>query len=340
MLITLSFDLITIPVSYTKRWGHRLKMKLGLSAYDAYQPKDYILLLKKNLDDTDINIVFLNLTNTIQFAEFIKRNWSHVKVVLCSHGNESGDHLHDISLHNNYKGILRKTAIFSLGNMLVKESYFRNYVDLVLTVSHVEVGIEKWLGTKNVLMIPRKIDFNSLEKNPVIGRVGFLADLSHEPNFFGIRKVCEHINKMEASTIAIHLVGGGTQRGLQLTHQYPFVKYLGYLNDADLHSELATWSFALNPVFYYSRGVSTKLGKVLSLGLPTITTQIGMRGYEWKEGELPVCENVEEMALLIATLAVNPVEIKKYEMEVKKIQSSSVSLSDTSIKMWDILKQS
>ena len=339
-LININFEIIKIPVHYTKKWSYRLKKKLGLSAYDEYQPKDYQLLLKEHLDNKALKFVFLNLTNTSAFAEFIKKNWLHVKVILCSHGNESGDHLHAISLHNNYMGILRYTAIFSLGNMLVKESLYRNYIDLVLTVSDVEVGIEKWLGSNNFLLVPRRIDINNINRNPVLGRVGFLADLSHEPNFFGIKEVCVALQKMDFHNTIIHLVGGGKERGLLLAKQYPFVNYIGYLNQVELIDELSTWTFALNPVFYYSRGVSTKLGKALGLGLPVITTDKGMRGYEWKEGMLPVCNDASEMAGLIKKLSFNLNKIEQYNNEVIKIQQSTISLEDTAEKIHHLLKVS
>ena len=339
-LIKLNFDLTLIPVSYTTGWSFRLKLKLGLSAYDAYQPEEYNLLLRKNLDNTDINIVFLNLTNTIQFAEFIKKKWPHVKVILCSHGNESGDHLHAIALHKNYKGILRNTAIYSLGNMLIKESYFRKYIDLVLTVSDVEVGVEKWLGAEKVLMVPRCISVNNIQRKPVNGRVGFLADLTHEPNYHGIKEVCEALKNIGTENTTIHLVGGGKDRGLVLAQQYPFVKYIGYLHQTELIKELGTWAFALNPVFYYSRGVSTKLGKALGMGLPVITTEKGMRGYEWTEGMLPVCNTADEMAELINKLSVDADPIQNYNMEVIKIQSTSTSLNETAKKLVQFLKVS
>ena len=339
-LIQLKFNVTSIPVFYKNSWIYRLKMKLGLSAYDAYQPQDYALLLKKNLDNTDINIVFLNLTNTIQFAEFIKNNWPHVKVVLCSHGNESGDHLHAIVLHKNFKGILRNTAIYSLGNMLVKESYFRKYIDLVLTVSEVEVGVEKWLGAENILMVPRFIDVSNIEKKTVNGLVGFVADLTHEPNYYGIKAVCEALKNIGTENIIIHLVGGGKERGQLLAQQYPFVKYIGYLDQEELIKELGTWTFALNPVLYYSRGVSTKLGMALGMGLPVITTEKGMRGYEWTEGILPVCNTAAEMAELIIQLSTNVDAIKKYNMEVIKIQSTSTSIKKTAEKLVKFLKVS
>ena len=337
-LINIKFETTKIPVHYTKKWSYRFNKKLGLSAYDEYQPGDFRVLLNEHLENEEIRVVFLNLTNTSAFAEFIKKNWSNVNVVLCSHGNESGDHLHAIELHKNYKGILRNTAIYSLGNMVVKESYFRKYIDLVLTVSDIEVGIEKWLGADNIFLVPRSVDVNNINKNLVLGRVGFLADLSHEPNFFGIKEVCEAMQKINEKNVTVHLVGGGKDRGLMLAKQYPFVKYIGYLNEEDLINELSTWAFALNPVFYYSRGVSTKLGKALGMGLPVITTDKGMRGYEWQEGVLPVCKDASEMAGLIQKLPFNLSEIEHYNKEVIKIQQSTTSLKDIAEKIFQILK--
>ena len=337
-LINIKFDVTNIPVVYTNKLTHRLKKKFGLSVYNDFQPKEYYVLLKRSLDNNDANVVFLNLTNTVAFAEFIKKNWPHVKVVLCSHGNESGDHLHAIELHNSFKGAFRNAAIFSLGNMLVKESYFRKYIDLVLTVSDVEVGIEKWLGSKAILMVPRFIDLNNIKRKPISGNVGFLADLTHEPNYFGIKEVCEALKKIGFENTIIRLVGGGKERGLFLAEQYTFVKYVGYLNEEELITELGIWSFALNPVFYYSRGVSTKLGKALGMGLPVITTDIGLRGYEWKEGTLPVCKDADEMALLVLKLSTDVDAIHVYGLEVEKIQLTVTSITESADKMMKFLQ--
>lgn len=337
-LIRLNFELIYLPVQFKYSWKYRLKKKIGLSVYDDYEPNNFREEIAKNIDTNEVSFVFLNLTNTSLFSKFIKLRWPHVKIIMCSHGNESGDHLHAISLHNNYKGILKKTAVYSLGNMLVKESYFRKYIDIVLTVSDVEVGIEKWLGAKTVLLVPRIIDANNIKRKPVNGRVGFLADLSHEPNFYGIKEVCDALKKIERNTATIHLVGGGIERGLLLAQQYSFVKYLGYLNENDLIEELITWTFALNPVFYYSRGVSTKLGKVLGVGIPVITTEKGMRGYEWTEGTLPLCETPNEMAGTISKIANDFNSITAYNGEVLKIQSTVPSLNHIADKLMSLLK--
>ena len=305
---------------------YRFKKKLGLASYEDYKINNYYALLKSYLANNDINFIFLNLTNTAPFALLIKKHWPNVKVILCSHGNESGDHLHDINLHNKHKGFFKNTAIYSLGNMLTKESIFRKYIDLVLTVSDVEVGIEKWLSAKQVFMVPRFIEKQNEKYNPTLGRVGFISDLSHEPNYFGILEVCKELNFLTHQPIKIRLVGGGKVRGELLEKQYSFIEYLGYLPAEKIVEEISTWTFSLNPVFFYSRGVSTKLAKSLGMGYPVITTHIGMRGYAWHKGNLPVCNTAKEMAILITQLSLDKKACDHYKNEVIKIQHSSPSL--------------
>ena len=334
-LLRTGFEVRDFPVSYSASLGYRIRKKTGFSAYDDYNTEKYRLRLVSALREQKIRYVFLNLTNTAPFAKLIKTISREIKVILCSHGNESGDFLHDISTHDKFKGIKKATSSFTLGKMLTREAEQRKYIDLVLTVSDVEEGIEKWLGTTAVYMVPRFIDKHQAPYHPIKGLTGFLADLSHEPNFYGISSVCKALQKKDPKGIEIHLAGGGAERGKALAAKYPFIKYLGYLSNEALLKEIGNWTFALNPVFYYSRGVSTKLGKSLGWGMPVITTNKGMRGYLWGEGEMPVCNNAEEMASLIAALAVDMNACNRYRGETLKIQHSAPSYE---MMMNDILK--
>ena len=135
------------------------------------------------------------------------------------------------------------------------------------------------------------------------------------------------------------LVGGGTVRGQELQNKFSFVQYHGYLPEDKLAEETASWTFALNPVFYYSRGVSTKLGKTLGMGYPVITTKIGMRGYVWDDGKLPVVKNPKQMALEIVRLAFDKKEWSFYRNEVFKIQQSSPSYSSMMVKIMKLIEQ-
>jgi hypothetical protein len=322
-LLHTGFEVIKFPVKYTTGLGFRIKKKLGISAYDDYAPEQYLPALKEMVIRNGVEYIFLNLTNTATFAKPIKEILPGVKVILCSHGNESGDHLHEVATHQSFSGAKKKTATKVLGRMLVKEAEQRKYIDLVLTVSDVEEGIEKWLGAKQVYMVPRHIDQVKQDYKPILGRVGFFSDLSHRPNYYGISEVCKAIEAAGYKDLTIRLAGGGAERGKELEQKYSFVQYLSYLPEEELIKETSSWTFALNPVFYYSRGVSTKLGKSLGMGLPVITTQKGLRGYEWKEGELPVANDAEEMAMMIDKFSRDPAACEHYKNEVYKIQQSS-----------------
>ena len=324
-LIKTGFNIFEFPVRYRYSFLRKIKRKLNLHGYEDYFINDYSKQLKSFLAEKNIDYVFLNLTNTAAFAKLIKSISASIKVILCSHGNESGDYLHDISKHEKYLGYKKTTAIYNLGNMLLQEAEFRKYIDLVLTVSDVEEGIEKWLGAKAVYMVPRFIEKNKNIYEPIEGKVGFISDLSHEPNYFGMQQLCKALSTQDYKNLQVVLVGGGEERGKELENKYAFVKYLGYLAEQNLAEETASWTFALNPVFYFSRGVSTKLGKTLGMGYPVITTKIGMRGYEWTDGKLPMVENPHQMAKEILHLAFSKDQWYFYHNEVFKIQQSSVS---------------
>ena len=327
-LIKVKFEVINFPVKYTNTLAYRISKKLGTAVYNDYEPSAYAAALKKTMEENNTRHAFLNLTNTAPFAEVIKHIDPEVKVILCSHGNESGDYLHEVSTHAKYAGARKRLAARTLGKMLVKEAEMRSHIDLVLTVSDVEEGIEKWLGAKRIYMVPRFISKQQIPYHPVVGRVGFLSDLSHEPNYFGIKEVCNALQKSGNTAVEIRLAGGGKERGAALAQQFSFVHYLGYLPEAALEKEIASWSFSLNPVFYYSRGVSTKLGKSLGMGLPVITTDKGMRGYKWKTGEIPVASDAEQMASMIIDLSHNKEKQQYYHQQVLQIQQSAPSYAD------------
>ncbi len=334
-LIKQQFEVIPFAVDYSNTFFYKIKKRIGVAVYEDYEIKEYNETLAKSIKENNIKYVFLNLTNTATFANLIRQIAPDVKIILCSHGNESGDFLHDIAGHNKYKNIKKKIAIYVLGKTLVTEYNLRKSIDLVLTVSEVEENIEKWLGAYKVYMVARTMQKNTSDTEPVGGRVGFLSDLSHEPNYYGINKVCGELTMVNTKNIELHLVGSGKERGEMLERNYSFVKYLGHLNNKQLDIEIKSWTFALNPVFYYSRGVSTKLGKILGMGVPVITTNKGMRGYTWNDGELPVCSNSVEMAQIIIKNSNDKTSYLHYRNEVIKIQNSAPSLAKM---LRDILK--
>jgi len=340
-LLSQRFEVIKFPVTNHITIPYRLRVRLGLNHYNDYKPEIYRTEILEAIRVHKIRLVFLNLSNTVRFSSLIKEmSDQKVKVILCSHGNETGDFLHQVVRFPGENGYFRNLfSSYTLGRLLKIEAAYRlNAIDMVLTVSPVEENLEKWLGSGKTFMVPRVIKKDFLPLRPVPFRVGFLGDISHTPNQSGVLAVCNALMAL-GQKVEFRLVGGPEEIGRSIEKKYPFVKYLGFLNDEELREEAATWAFFLNLVFYYSRGVSTKLAKALGWGIPVLSTIPGNRGYHWAEGDLLLARDAQHMAELIVENAGDPGRIEEAQQEVIKIVSSSSGFTEIMDSLYPQLMQ-
>ena len=335
------YDVELFKVNYRNTLLFRLIVKLGLNIYCEYDTKKYAKSLINIIEQKEVVVVFLNLSNTTPFASIIKAKFGKsVKVILCSHGNESTDYLHEVTrVKKNYLNRISFFSSFALGSMLIEEVNQRqNYLDGVLTVSPIEESLEKWLGAKKVIMIPRIVKNKYLIRKPISGRIGFIGDLSHYPNFYGINEVCKSFELLSVKeNMELRLVGSPKFIGEKLSSLYPFVTYIGYLENDDLENEVRTWSSFLNPVFYYSKGVSTKLAKALGWRLPVITTSIGCRGYVWSKGSLLIADSPLDMAKKINEFIEGHEKIELITKEIEDLTNTLPTLVDNAKNLKDFL---
>jgi hypothetical protein len=297
LLKSSGFDLVTFYVGVSKKLTYRILRKLNLDAYNLYNPEDYVEELVNIIIDNNIKWIFLNKAELIRFAEVIKlKCGSPVKIIVLSHGNETSDFLHELTRAGDTKGKYKLLiGIIRLGLNLYFESLLRiNYIDNVVTMSEVEQNIEKWLGISEPILIPRIINSENVCWTPEKNNIGFIGTLDHVPNLIGLQMVFDELKKRKIDNIKINLIGGKQSTGQYFTTNYTFVRYLGMLSADDALEEMKKWSFVLNPVFWYARGASTKLAKIIGWGIPPVTTIAGTRGYNWKSGNLLTTENTAE----------------------------------------------
>jgi glycosyltransferase involved in cell wall biosynthesis len=299
-LLKTRYEVVLFPVSFNQSFLYRLTSKLGIAVFEDYAPQDVAASLFKTITENSIKKVFINLSTALSFSKIISEELgSAIKIILCSHGIEGGDMLHNAVRSNRPLSWFQQlTSSYKLGGTLKKELEFRkNYIDLVLTVSEIEVSIEKWMGARKVFFVPRIFSKDFISWIPVKGRLGFVGDLNHFPNYYGLLQLCEAISQKEGrSPISIKVVGKESKNLDALLSKYSFVQSLGYLENDELQSEAATWAYYLNLVFYYSKGVSTKLAKGMNWGLPVISTEAGNRGYIFKQGGVVTCSDAKDMA--------------------------------------------
>lgn len=302
-LLQCKYEVINFPLDYSKKISFRLKAKLGMDVLEDYDKAAYATELFKAIREQGITKVFINLSSTSAVAEVIKNEFKDtVTIALCSHGIEAGDLLHHTVRFKHFlPWIKQKTSAWKLGKTLQKELELRlNSFDIVLTVSEIEQSIEHWLGAKEVFFVPRVFEPDYIQWNPVLGRVGFIADVSHYPNYYGLLQLCKAIKRSSyAEKINIRVVGKNCTNLDLLKNEFPFVTALGYMDNAELITEAGTWMYYLNLVFYYSKGVSTKLAKGMNWGLPVLSTVAGNRGHVFYNGNVVTCDTAEDMVSII-----------------------------------------
>lgn len=326
------FALTQVNVEYTRNIFQRLLIRIKFGLYSMFDTKKDINRIIEVIEKNNISHVFINMASLLRYAKPIKLHFgTKIEIILLSHGNDSGDFLHLTTKPILSYNIFTKCRdIMRLGFLVYIESLYRNkYLDGVLSVSETEKEIENWFGAKKSIFIPRTINKQlNFPLNTDYSKVGFIGRLDHPPNYQGITMVLNELINYETKDIKFKLIGAPQSWGEKIAKNYPFVDYLGELNDSEVNEEIATWAIILNTVFWYSTGVTTKFAKCLEWGVPTITTIQGTRGYQWNEGTLEYVDSPKQMAKKISLMINNKIEIEKLKKELQTIKNSSISLEE------------
>jgi glycosyltransferase involved in cell wall biosynthesis len=281
-----------------------------LFPYAQYDASAWQDRLRDTISEHNIDTVFLNRAELGRLIPVISAIDKTVRCVLMSHGNESGDLVYEMAVHRKPKHRNLASRLYDylwLGGDLTAEAQMRHEGNFtVIAMSEEEAVIERWLGANDVLVLPRTIVIDPLAWTPKVGRVGWVGSLNHTPNIAALRRVLDQITERD-SNIQFDIIGRPQSIGEELATQYPCVRYLGALNEAELNTAMGKWMLFLNPIFWLSKGASMKLADALSRGLPTLSTRSGWRGYELPEGVLFSTEDdAVEFAERIDELLHNP----------------------------------
>jgi len=320
-------------VSICRRTSWRLRRRLHLGSYLFYHPAEAKSLLTEKIERSRPTHVFLNRSELLRLTPLLKEMLPEAQIILMSHGNQSGDDLYELGglsgLRN--RGFAKLVALWQLGQDLGTESWFRHhFLDLVCVMSEEEKVLERWLGAKKTVVLPRLVKADPLRWQPLPGRIGFVGTLDHTPNWVALEQICNEIVQRQPENLELRLVGRPEILGQELAHRFPFVRYLGALEESALKAEVSTWSLFLNPIFWLSRGASMKLGKAIAWGIPFCSTRSGTRGYELSNSEaLVTSDNPQEFVSRIFELLDTSNNIHKIrQLVILQLQSKSPSIDD------------
>ena len=309
-----STELQSFPIGISRTPILRLRRRFKLGSYLLYTPGNWEPSLEAVLRSYGPTHVFLNKAELIRFAPLVKRLRPETKVVVMSHGTQTGDDLYDVAgPEGRVKGrIERLKSIWQLGLDLTTESWIRHrWIDAACVMSQEEAVLERWLGVRQTIVLPRMVTPAFVDWSPVPSRVGYVGTLDHTPNRAALEEVCLRVAKTRCP-FELHVVGRPESVGRALAAKYPCVCYLGGLGHAELRAAASSWSLFLNPIFWLARGASMKLGQGLALGLPVLTTASGARGYEAQEGTLSQTpDDPGEFVRLLLALLSQPARLQE-----------------------------
>ena len=248
-----------------------------------------------------ITTVFLNNSVSSTLAPALRQALSDdVRVVLLSHGAEHTDLVN--ALRTDPDSVPRHMrAPQWLGQMILQEVEQRRALDLVLCISEEDVLVEKWLGARACLYLPRTVEVAPISWRPQAERLGYVATLDHGPNVDGLSQLASALTGVE--DVVLRVVGGPVEAGDRLQREFRNIRYLGRLSDDALRAEASTWSAFTNPMFCQARGASMKVATALGWGVPVATTVEGARGYRWDDALLPRARNRQDLARLCVEIS-------------------------------------
>lgn len=300
-LTTAGFTPQEFPFGPDRSLRARLMRRLRPRPHDNYLSPELAGRIVMAAHQADARWIFLNNTAAGALAPALRRANPALRLVFLSHGAEITDVVNNLRLGSVAMPAHQARASW-LGHLLVAEIAQRAALDATITISQPDTEVERWLGAKATLFLPRQVVSRPLPLAPVPGRVGCVATLDHGPNRHGLEELASVLD--QTGGVVLRLVGGPETIGRALATRFRSIHYCGRLDDETLAAEAATWRAFVNPIFCPARGASTKVATALGWGLPVLTTPDGARGYVWSQTILPHAETPAQLAALAHKLAV------------------------------------
>jgi hypothetical protein len=320
----------------------RVRRKLRPNPYRNALPDDLLGRIVKAVEATEATWVFFNLTELTPLAEPLKRRRADLKIAVLSHGAESVDYYHSLRIKAAAMPRRRATVRerLSLADQLMDEAATRPFVDHMFVLAPFEGEYERWLGARRVTWMPRQVVRKPLDWRPVEGRIGFVATLDHWPTIEALERYLPELSIRVGAKVRLRLVGGPDAEGRALQGRYSFIEFLGSLDESALRSEAATWTCYPQPLFCWGRGCSTKLATALSWGLPVVTTEQGIRGYQWSAGGVTLAETPADAAERSVRLALDVAYRAIEKRRVDEAAASAPTLQEVAGRMRQSLERS
>ena len=332
LLRAAGFELTDVTFATDRALRTRLRRKLRPAPYANLIPEEFFSRVAAVVREEKPEFVFCNLYNFVPFGPRLRKELPpETKLVLLSHGLASVDVVHAgrIVRHGVGATHLPRVSDNWMGHMMRVESEGLPAFDHVFCLAAFEVEICRWLGARSVSWLSRTLRTDGcLAWKPRGDRIGIVGTLDHPPNLEGVELFCAALKAAGPGKLRLRVVTHSRAVASDMVERYPFVDYLGpMVAPSAVEAEVATWSAFVHPIFCYAMGCSTKVATGLNWGLPLLTTVAGLRGYAWKQGDLPLLNSPADLARAALT-ALDPARANALREEVLKAVRSAPTLPE------------
>lgn len=296
----------------------------ALRPYGVYFTNDFISFIKSVISSSKPDVIQVDFYPYIHIVNFLPKN---IKCVFIHHEIR---YIRNERLLADLKLSKKNRLLFE--HIRQEELSDLNKYDKVVTLTNTDKDILIKDGvTTQIEVSPAAINSPIIKYKNWDNRILFIGSYVHKPNVEGmdwfIDNVTPLLNDKLFDNVSIHLIGSGWNQDKIMRYKrnchMPF-KYHGFVDDI---TTIAPGAIMIVPILTGS-GMRMKILEAAALGLPFITTNVGVEGLdfshsdscvigntpiEWKNG-LELLVSSEETRRILTKKALD-IYNKKYSVE-------------------------
>lgn len=273
---------------------------LSNKTYDCSKFYNYDLKkeINKILDLNKIDIIYCHFFSSLIYLD--KKNvFKKYKIILDEHNADEDYWKKYLDSSNKMYSYIAKENI---KRIRINQKEYSHLIDEVLSVSELDSKITKKWANK-VLIIPNGVDFEYFKNQKGIKKenaIIFCASMDVTMNQEAVKYFCKKVFPfIKTRDIKIYIVGRNPSQSLKKLENKNII-ITGTVEDVRKYYNMS--KIAISP-FEYGGGTKLKNLEAASMGIPIISTKIGIQGINFKNNEeFLLAEDEKEFAQKIDLL--------------------------------------
>ena len=298
----------------------RFTAERALMPYGVFYTKKLINFINKTIKEAQTDIIQVEFYPCLHMVNYLPQN------------------IKKIFIHHEIRFIRNERLLSSIRLTKKEESLYEkmkaqeikelNCYDKVVTLTNIDKDIlKKNKVTNNIVCSPAAINSQIREYASWKGKILLLGGYSHKPNVEGLEWFINEIACKQDLHADIHIVGSGWPDKLIDSYKSKCINPIIYHGFVENLYDVAQGSIMAIPILTGS-GMRMKILEAAAMGLPFITTSVGVEGLEFMNKESCIIEDspsewIKSLQLLCTneeirkTIAINAQNIFKTKYSLK-----------------------